>query len=662
MIYKLKIFITGLMIIYGQTLFGNPEKIISIETANSQLVYGIGEDNKLFQSYFGEALDKGELGSILQGIGIAYPSFGTSYIDEPALRAVHSDGNTSTELIYESHSTEKLDDNIFQTIIKMKDSYYPFHVNLCYRAYYDENIIESWTEIYHNEEDDVVLYNYASSHLYFSEPSYYLTQFYGDWADEMNMKEVQLSRGQKVLDSKLGIRSDQYAHSFFLLSLDAPIEEDHGRVIGATLAWPGSWEITFDVDRLNDLHIISGINPFASQYHLKSGEIFKTPSLLFSYSHEGTGKITRSFHHWALKHGIHRGDRTRMTLLNNWEATYFDFNEKILSGIIKDAAEMDFELFLLDDGWFGNKYPRNNDKAGLGDWEVNKKKLPHGLGYLVKEAEKNKIKFGIWLEPEMVNPESELFKKHPDWVIGQEHRPLDLFRNQLNLDLSNPEVQDFVFNVIDKTLKENPGIAYIKWDCNRFITNSGSYYLPKDKQSHLWIEVVRGLYNVLDRVRAEYNDVFMMVCSGGGGRIDYGTLPYFDEFWISDNTDALSRVFIQWGTTYFFPAMALASHVSVVPNHITGRSAPLKFRFDVAMSAKLGMDLQPMDMNSKEKEFSKNAIQEYYKIRDIVQFGNLYRLLSPYKNERTAMMYVSDDKNKAVVYSYLLKKNINGNT
>lgn len=508
----------------------------------------------------------------------------------------------------------------------------------------------------------VILYNYASSHLFFNETAYHLTQFYGEWAMEMNMVEAPLTRGIKNLESKLGVRSNQHDHSCFYLSLNGEAQEDAGVVIGGTLAWPGSYRISFEVDQREALHVLSGINPYASHYLLESDEVFKTPALLYSYSNQGTGEISRNFHRWAKKYGIWRGDRSRTTLLNNWEATYFDFDEKVLSRIIKDASDMGFELFLLDDGWFANKYPRNNDKAGLGDWDVNKKKLPHGLGYLVNEAQKNGIKFGIWLEPEMVNPQSELYEQHPDWVIGQPNRPLDLRRNQLALDLSNPEVQDFVFGVIDKTLSENPGIAYVKWDCNRFITNSGSYYLAPEKQSHLWIDCVRGLFSVLDRVRAKYKDISLMCCSGGGGRIDYGTLPYFDEFWISDNTDALDRIFIQWGTTQFYPSMALASHVSVVPNHITGRTVPLKFRFDVAMSAKLGMDLQPKDMSPEEKEFSKNAIREYYEIRNVVQFGDLYRLLSPYKSKRTAMMYVTEDKTKAVLFAYLLKKDINGNT
>ncbi len=634
---------------------------ISVTTNALEIIYKVDDQHKLRQCYFGEKLQRDENESeIFITKADAYPSFGTSYVHQPALRVVHADGNTSTELTYVSSSKHKVSDGVENTTIVLKDAFYPFEIKLCFNAYTDNNIIEQWTEISHQEKKDIMLYNYASSHLFVSEPSYYLTQFSGNWADEMNMTESKLSYGDKSIESKLGVRATQFTHPCFLLSLNSSANEDAGRVIGGTLAWPGSFKLTFDVDELNNLHIISGINEFAGQYKLAKEEVFTTPKFIYTYSAAGTGEITRNFHRWAKKYGIWRGDRTRTTLLNNWEATYFDFNEDVLSGIIKDAADMGFELFLLDDGWFGNKYPRNNDQAGLGDWAVNKKKLPNGLGKLVEESHKNGIKFGIWLEPEMVNPKSELYEKHPDWVITQPNRELDLSRNQLILDLCNPKVQDFVFSVVDNTMKENPGIAFIKWDCNRFVTNSGSFYLSPDKQSHLNIDYVKGLFKVLDRVRAKYKDVSIMLCSGGGGRIDYGSLPYFDEFWISDNTDAFNRIFIQWGATHFFPAMALASHVSVVPNHITGRIVPLKFRFDVAMSAKLGMDLQPKDMSADDREFSKKAIKDYYSIREIVQFGDLYRLLSPYTSQRTAMMYVSEDKNDAVLFSYLLEKEING--
>ncbi|MDD4991220.1 MAG: alpha-galactosidase [Paludibacter sp.] len=635
---------------------------IVVSTADNSLVFKVDKDKKLRQSYYGNTLKNEDLKEIQSGTIDAYPTFGTSYLNEAALRVVHADGNTSTELVYDSYSTRKISDDVEQTEIVLKDAYFPLVVKLNFKAFLKENVIEQWTEISHTEKKAVTLYNFASSQLTFNQQNYYLTQFYGNWAEEMKMEEVKLTRGLKVIDSKLGVRATGYAHPCFLLSLNDKVQEDAGNVIGGTLAWSGSWNMTFEVDQLENLHVISGINPYASQYSLKPKTVFKTPSFLYTFSSKGSGAVSRNFHSWAKQYGIYRGDRTRTTLLNNWEATYFNFNENVLTGIIKDAADMGFELFLLDDGWFGEKYPRDDDKAGLGDWMVNRKKLPNGLGYLVNESSKNKIKFGIWLEPEMVNPKSELYEKHPDWVITQPNRPLDLVRNQLILDLSNPKVQEHVYSVIDKTLTDNPGIAYIKWDCNRIITNSGSFYESPETQSHLWIDYVNGLYSVMKRVREKYKDVSMMLCSGGGGRIEYGSLPYFDEFWISDNTDALDRIYIQWGTTYFFPAMALASHVSVTPNHITGRTTPLKFRFDVAMSAKLGMDLQPKDMSAEDKEFSKKAIQEYYKIRGVVQFGDMYRLLSPYTSTRTALMYVTENKKEAVVFSYLLKKTISGNT
>jgi len=261
----------------------------------------------------------------------------------------------------------------------------------------------------------------------------------------------------------------------------------------------------------------------------------------------------------------------------------------------------------------------------------------------------------------MVNPKSELYEKHRDWVIAAPNRATDLSRNQLVLDLSNPKVQDHVFSVVDRILTENPDVAYLKWDCNRFMTNVGSPYLAPDRQSHLFIQYAQGLLSVLKRVRAKYPDVVMMACSGGGGRIDYATLPFFDEYWISDDTDALDRIFIQWGTSYFFPPIGMASHVSVVPNHITKRITPLKFRFDVAMSAKLGMDLQPKDMNADDKAFSRSAIQVYNGVKHIVQTGDLYRLLSPYESNRVALQYATPDKRETLVFSYLMKKEIYGN-
>lgn len=588
----------------------------------------------------------------------SYSTFGTNHVFEAALRAIQADGNTSTELGYISSSVKHIDNNITQTTIELKDEYYDLFVTIHYKAYQQEDILEQWVEIKNGQKKNIRLTNFASSDLSFNASEYYVSHFHGDWSNEMNISEQKLTEGIKIVDSKLGVRTNQFTHPAFILSLNGPLAETSGETIGGTLAWPGNFQFCFEVDNYNKLRIISGANPYASEYTLEKNESFKTPSFMFTYSREGAGKITRNFHRWARKYGIKNGDKERSILLNNWEATYFDFDEAKLTKIIDDAAKMGFELFLLDDGWFGNKHPRNNDDAGLGDWQTNTKKLPNGIPYLIQECKKRNIKFGIWVEPEMVNPESELYEKHPDWVISQPHRERTLQRNQLILDLSNPKVQEFIYNTIDNILQENPGIEYVKWDCNRYVFNSGSSYLPADKQTHLFFDYSKHLMEIMEKISKKYSDITFMACSGGGGRIDYGSMQHFDEYWISDNNDPLQRIITQWGAQYFFPTIGLASHVSVSPNHISGRSMSLKCRFDIAMAAKLGMDLQPSQMTEKEYEFSQNAIRTYKEIRNTVLLGDLYRILSPYKNNRTAYMYVNDNKNEAIVFNFLVRKEV----
>lgn len=629
---------------------------IKIATKNNVLLLGVDDKTNLKQLYFGKNII-GSNESLWSHSELNYSTYGNSSA-EVALRVTHADGNMTTDLGYKKNTVTRINDNITLTTILLKDRFYPVEVTLNYKSYFNEDIIEQSMELVHNEKGMVTLYNFASANLSFKSSKYFLTYYGGDWAHEFNMIETALPEGTKTIDSKLGVRTNQRTNPSFLLSLGDKMQEDNGEVIGGTLAWPGNFQLLFEVDHTNKLSVLAGMNPYGSQYALPANTVFKAPSFLYTYSAAGSGEITRRFHRWARKYGIADGDGSRDILLNNWEATYFDFDEQKLTNIIREAGSMGFELFLLDDGWFGNKYPRNSDDAGLGDWQVNTKKLPHGIPYLVEQCKANNIKFGLWVEPEMVNPKSELYERHPDWVITAPNRPLDPQRNQLILDLSNPAVQDFVYDFLDKLVKENPGISYLKWDCNRYITNAGSSYLGKDKQSHLFIEYPRAILKLMEKFRKKYPAITMMVCSGGGGRMDYGSMPYFQEYWPSDNTDALDRITIQWGLNYFFPAIGMASHVSVTPNHITGRTTPLKFRFDVAMTGKLGMDLQPMQMTAEEKIFSKTAIQTYKDIRDIVLQGDLYRLLSPYSTNRVAQMFVSGDQKRSLVFNYLLKKNI----
>lgn len=632
---------------------------IPITTNHTCLLLKVNEKNRLEQTYFGDKIQNmEEMSSVDLENFAAYSTFGTNHVYGAAIRAIQSDGNTSTELRYLSHSVERKNTDVIHTTIALKDEYYDLFVDIHYNAYQQDNILEQWVEIRNGQQKEVRLTEFASSDLSFNAQQYYVTHFHGDWSNEMNMSEQQLTPGIKVIDSKLGVRAHQFAHPCFLLSLEGPARENAGTVVGGTLAWPGSFKFSFEVDNSQKLRVLSGANPYASEYTLEKGESLKTPELLFAFSNEGTGEISRSFHRWARKYGIKNGDQSRSILLNNWEATYFDFDEAKLTRIIDDAAKMGFELFLLDDGWFGKKYPRNGDNAGLGDWQTNTDKLPHGIPFLINECKKRNIKFGIWIEPEMVNPKSELYEKHPDWVIAQPHRERTLQRNQLILDLSNPEVQEFVYQTVDRILSENQGIDYVKWDCNRYVFNSGSSYLPADKQSHLFFDYAKNLLEIMNKISKKHKDVTFMACSGGGGRIDYGTLRNFDEFWISDNSDPLSRIYIQWGAQHFFPAIGLANHVSVSPNHVTHRSFSLKTRFDIAMASKLGMDMQPSQMTPEEYEFSQKAIHTYKEIRPTVLFGDLYRLLSPYSGNRVAYMYVNENKSEAVVFNFLIRKEI----
>jgi alpha-galactosidase len=362
----------------------------------------------------------------------------------------------------------------------LQDSVYRDEVDLLYKVYFNENVIEQWSVIKNQETRPIRLEKYASANLYFASKNYYLTHYNGGWGREMNPEEEQLKHGIKSIDSKLGTRANLFEPSNFMVSFDHPATEDEGQVLLGTLAWSGNFKVDFEVDSYKNLRLIAGINPYASAYQLAPAKAFVTPALIYTYSENGKGEASRNLHHWARNYRLVDGHGDRLTLLNNWESTYFDFDEKKLTGLFNGAHKLGVDLFLLDDGWFGNKYPRNGDAAGLGDWQENRKKLPQGIGYLVKEADKEKIKFGIWLEPEMVNPKSDLYTKHPDWVIKQPQRPEIYFRNQLVLDLSNPEVQDFVYQILDSLFTKNPQLAFIKWDCNSPIYNAYSAYLQKN--------------------------------------------------------------------------------------------------------------------------------------------------------------------------------------
>jgi alpha-galactosidase len=624
---------------------GQDQKQIRISTDHTNLILTVGEDSRLYQSYLGPALVN--IPEYRRPVHPAYATFGTDNLFEPAIRITHNDGNPSLELIYDRHQTESPEPGITHTLIRLKDPQYPVEVTLHFKAYAAQDVVEEWVEIVHHEAKPVMLYNYASAMLHFDADHYWLTQFHGDWAEEMKMQDQELASGIKIIDSKLGSRAHMYQTPVFYLSIGGKSDENHGELIAGTLGWSGNFRFLFEVDEKNSLRVITGINPFASEYQLQPGQSFVTPSFIFTWSNQGRGAASRSLHRWALKSGILDGQEPRYTLLNNWETTYFNFDEPKLTALLDDTKNLGLDLFLLDDGWFANKYPRNDDRAGLGDWVENKAKLPDGLGYLVKEADRRGVKFGVWIEPEMVNPKSELYEKHADWILKLPNRPEHYYRNQLVLDLTNPQVQEYVYQVVDGLMAKYPGIAFFKWDCNRMMTNVYSPYL-KNQQSHVYIEYVKGLYSVLQRIRQKYPHLPMMLCSGGGGRVDYGALKYFTEFWASDNTDAVERVFIQWGYSGFFPAVSVCNHIT------SWGKQTLKFRTDVAMMGKMGYDIPVHELTDKELAFSKEAIRNYNNLKEVIWRGDLFRIISPYESNRAVLMYVNPNKDKAVLFSYTL--------
>lgn len=628
---------------------------VTVNTQGVSLVLDVENGQPAKYLYFGARLDerdKANLSVTANGRMDVYPAYGLNAPAESALALRHADGNMSTALVATGYDSRQ-EANATVTVIHLKDAVYPVKVDLCYRAYKDVDLIEAWSEITNEEKGTVTLTTFASAMLPIRRGNVWMSHLSGTWASEGYVNNELLTPGEFVIRNADGTRNSHTDHAEVMFSLDGKGQENVGRVIGAALVYGGNYKLKAVTDDTDYHYFFAGINEENSEYHLRKGETFKTPALALTFSNEGLSGASRNFHKWGRKYVLAHGSQLRDILLNSWEGVYFDINQQGMDQMMADIASMGGELFVMDDGWFGTRYQRNSDNCALGDWEVDRKKLPDGIEGLLRDAKKNGVKFGIWIEPEMTNTTSELYEKHPDWVVKAPKRDAVLGRGgtQLVLDLSNPKVQDYAFSIVDNLLSKYPEIAYIKWDANMGIMNHGSQYLSMTDQSHLYIAYHQGLRKVVDRIRAKYKDVVIQCCASGGGRANWGMLRDFDEFWVSDNTDAFQRIYMQYGTSYFFPAIAMACHISAVPNHTVFRTTSLKYRIDVAMSGRLGMEIQPKNMTDEEKALCKKAISQYKEIRPVVQMGDLYRLVSPYDNEGLAsLMYVSEAKDKAVFY------------
>lgn len=634
---------------------GAQAEVINLQTPATSLVVDATNGKPLRILYYGDRLEAKDLPALEASPLLnhdAYPAYGLYPQGEAALSVTHADGNRTTKLGVTGVATSK-ENGAEVTTITMRDNFYPLEVNVNYRLRPGYDVIETWTDITNEEKKPVTLNRFMSGYLPIRYGNVWLSSLYGTWANECELTEEPLQHGVRMIKNKDGVRNSHTAHGEVMFSLDGKPQENHGRVIGAALCYPGNYKLFVDTDDTDFHHFFAGINEENSEYHLAKGETFSTPELALTYSDEGLSGASRNFHKWGRDNKLHAGNKDRKILLNSWEGVYFDTTQPVMEGMMEDIAKLGGELFVMDDGWFGRKYPRKVDNAALGDWIVDTRKLPAGINGLLKAAKEKGVSFGIWIEPEMVNVTSELYEAHPEYVVHAQNRDTVMGRGgtQLVLDMANPKVQDIVFTIVDTLMTKYPEIDYIKWDANAPIMEHGSQYLTADKQSHLYIDYHKGLMKTLDRIRAAHPDVTIQACASGGGRANWGILPWFDEFWTSDNNDALQRIYMQWGTSYFFPAIAMASHISASPNHQTFRRIPTKFRADVAMSGRLGLEMQPKDMTDDDRAVCARAIADYKKIRPLVQHGDLYRLHSPFEKDGVAsLMYVNPEKDDAVFF------------
>ena len=539
---------------------------VVVETKNMTMVLDVEQGKHPQYVYFGSKLNAEELAHLqkpVEGRMDAYPAYGLNTPAEAAFAMRHADGNLSSALYADGVSR-----NGDVTTIRLKDPVYPITVNLKYKAYRDVDMIEAWSEVTNGEKQTVTLTTFASAMLPIRRGDVWMSHLYGSWANEGRLVEEPLHAGQRVIVNKDGTRNSHTSHAEVMFSLDGKARENSGQVIGAALCYSGNYRLKVNTDDTEYHYFFAGINEDNSEYHLKKGETFVTPALALTFSNEGLSGASRNFHKWGRNYKLMHGNVERKILLNSWEGVYFDINQQGMDQMMADIASMGGELFVMDDGWFGDKYPRKTDNSSLGDWTVDKNKLPDGIEGLLRDAKKNGVKFGIWLEPEMTNTVSELYEKHPDWIIKAPKRDAVLGRGgtQLVLDLSNPKVQDFIFSIVDNLLTKYPEIDYIKWDANMAIMNHGSQYLNMADQSHLYIAYHRGFDAVCKRIRAKYPDITIQACASGGGRANWGILPYFDEFWVSDNTDALQRSTCNGGPAISSPQ---SSWQAIFPQHRT---------------------------------------------------------------------------------------------
>jgi len=635
-------------------------KSISLCDTNAQLLIG-----GIF--YDGQCSRPTNIVSLHECTRQEYPFFGTGDFKSPAFSTLDNNGHSTNELTYVSHkivegkpslaalpSTYMEDDNEGETlIIQLQDSASSIFVYLSYTCYHDRNVLVRSVRFENHGSEDIKLEKALSMSVDMEDDQFDYLQLWGSWGNERNIDRKPISHGKHVVESKRGSSSHQKNPFVAITCKNA--DEDQGDVFGFSFVYSGSFISELEVEQYDFLRVNMGINPFGFSWTLEPNAEFQTPEVVMVYSNEGLGGMSRTYHSLyreRLCKGFHR-DLERPILLNNWEATYFDYDAEKLIAIANDAQKLGIELFVLDDGWFGK---RNNDSSSLGDWKVNLSKIPSGLDNLSKEIKSKGMKFGIWVEPEMVSPDSDLYRNHPDWCLHVRGKAPTEVRNQLVLDLSRDEVCEYIIQSVSEILSGGM-IDYVKWDFNRELMDVGNDVLVAHKQKEINHRYVLGLYKIYETLNTHFPYVLFEGCASGGGRFDPGILYYMPQIWGSDNTDPISRLNIQYGTSLVYPMSTIGSHVSDSPNHQTGRSSSLSTRGNVAMSGCFGYELDPNDLSEIDKDEIKQQILFYKNLRSNIKDSDLYRLYDPSQGTKCAWMFVSKDKNYVFVqYTKILIK------
>ncbi len=660
-------------------LYSEKERAFKLRAKDTDYMLKVIEGDYLGHVYYGKKVPDEDLGYLLRfdespftpaqndrdravyldTTPFEYPCFGIGDYREPALMIMDSDGMSTCDLRYVSHrifdgkpalegmpATFATENSPAQTLeITMKDAHAEIEAVLVYSVFENLDVITRSVRFKNVGTKPVKLTRALSACVEFDTEKMDMITLNGSWARERWIERAPLHHGKQSVDSCKGESSHQSNPFVALCAHNA--DEDMGEVFGFNFVYSGNFFAQAEVTQHKKTRFVMGINPLDFEWLLDADETFTAPEVVMVHSDEGIGKMSRTFHD-LYRENLIRGeykDKRRPILINNWEATYFNFNTEKLIDIAKEASKLGIEMLVMDDGWFGH---RDSDNSSLGDWFVYEKKINGGLKHLVEEVNKLGMKFGIWFEPEMISPDSELYKAHPDWAIQIKGRPLTLCREQYVLDYSQKEVRDYVYSMM-RDILDNANIEYIKWDMNRQLTEVGSNFLPRERQRELWHRYVLGVYDLMNRLTTDYPHILLENCSGGGARFDPGMLYYSPQIWCSDDTDAIERLKIQHGTSMCYPCSAMGAHVSDCPNHTVGRNTPFKTRGHVAMVGTFGYELDVTRIPQQDRDMIPAQIEEFKKFNPLVRTGDHYRIGNMFEdNTWDAWMFVAKDKSEAL--------------